>query len=425
MMRYKILSLLLLSCLLVISIIPAALIHADTVDDLKSKIDDRTNSIKQLEEEIKAYQAQIDTVGKQADSLKNNLATLDLSRKKLEANLVLTQKKIDATNLDIKNLSVQIDDKSERIGDSKRVISQSLAAIAQSDSSSLLENLLSSQTLAEAWNGVEELSALGADVSGRIHELKGIKTSLEGNKVQTESKKKQLVSLQSDLASQKKVLAATITEQNTLLASTKNTESNYKKILAAKQAQKDAFEKELFQYESALKVAIDPSLVPAAHKGVLSWPLAKVTITQYFGKTVDAKRLYVSGTHGGIDFAASIGTPVMAALSGTVTDTEAVKSRSGCQYGKFVLIKHADGLSTIYGHLSVVNVSPGDTVTTGQVIGYSGNTGYATGPHLHFGLYATQGVRVVDASNLGSVNCSGIKTVAAPPNAYLDPMIYL
>jgi murein DD-endopeptidase MepM/ murein hydrolase activator NlpD len=126
-----------------------------------------------------------------------------------------------------------------------------------------------------------------------------------------------------------------------------------------------------------------------------------------------------------MDFAASIGTKVMAALGGTVVDTEAAYSKAGCQYGKWVLIRHLNGLTSIYGHLSVVSVNPGDKVTAGETIGYSGSTGYATGPHLHFGVYASAGVRIVDSSSLGSNKCRGIKTVAANPTAYLDPQAYL
>lgn len=400
-------------------------VSAQTVDELKTMITERNNNIKQLEEEIKSYQKEIEGLGKEADSLKNTLKGLDLSKKKLETDLAVTQAKIDNTNYEIKQLGFQIDDKSARIQDSRRVISHSLAAIAQNDSYSVVENLLSSESLASVWNGAEDLVNLQSSVQNRIGELRGIRTDLENNKKKTETKKAKLVSLQKDLANQKKVLAETVKEKNALLAATKNSETSYKQLLASREAQKKAFEKELFDYESALKIAIDPSSLPKTGSGVLSWPLRVVKITQEFGQTIYSKRLYVSGSHGGIDLAASIGTPVFAALSGIVTDTEAVKTKTGCQYGKFILIKHINGLSTVYGHLSNVNVVPGQKVSTGDVIGYSGNTGYSFGPHLHFGVYATQGVRVVDARNLGSASCAGIKTVAAPPNAYLDPMLYL
>lgn len=398
---------------------------AQSIDELKTKIADRNNDIKQLEEEIKGYQGQIEDLGKQADSLKNTLTELDLSRKKLETNLAITQAKIDNTTLEIKELSLQIDDKSERISDGRRVIAQSLSSIARSDDSSIIETILGSQSLSSALDGAEQLNTLQSNVRNRINDLREVKASLETNKKQTEQKQSELLSLQKDLSDQKKALAETVKEKNNLLASTKNTEANYKKIVSQKEAQKEAFEKELFAYESALKVAIDKSLIPAAKKGLLGWPLSNIRITQYFGKTVDSQRLYVSGTHNGIDLAASIGTPVFAAMTGEVTYAEAYNIRTGCQYGKFVLIKHPNGLSTIYGHMSVVNVSTGDHVIEGQIIGYTGSTGYATGPHLHFGVYASQGVRIVDARDLGSSRCAGIITVAAPTSAYLDPLIYL
>ncbi len=400
------------------------MVSAQSVDELKSKIAEKSENIKQLEADIQAYQVQLETIGKEATSLKNTLAELDLSRKKLETNLALTQAKIDNTNLEIRELSTQIEDKSERISDGRRVIAQSLSSISQSDNISILETLLGSNTMAQVFNGAEELNILQANMTDRIHELQDIRSDLESNKQKTEKKKAELVSLQNDLANQKKILAETVRDKNNLLSATKNTESDYKRVLASKKAQKDAFEKELFAYESALQVAVDKSLIPNARKSLLAWPLTRIQITQYFGKTVAAQRLYTSGTHGGMDFGASIGTPVMAALSGRIKYVEPF-ARSGCQYGKFVLIEHPNGLSTLYGHLSLPSTAIGSEVKTGDVIGYSGSTGYATGPHLHFGVYATQGIRIVDAKDLGSTSCSGIKTVAAPPSAYLDPMLYL
>jgi murein DD-endopeptidase MepM/ murein hydrolase activator NlpD len=399
--------------------------NAQTIDELKAKITDKNNSIKALEEEIKKFQADIESLGKEADSLKKTLAELDLSKKKIEADLAVTQAKIDNTNFEIKELSYQIEDKSERIGDGRRVIAQSLSSISRSGDYSLIETLLGAKSLASALDGAEQLNALQSNVQSRIHDLQGVKASLEDNKQKTEQKKLELVSLQNKLSSQKKILAETVKEKNTVLAATKNTESNYKKIVSQKEAQKEAFEKELFAYESALKIAIDKSLLPTAKKGLLSWPLTNVRITQYFGKTSVSGRLYISGTHNGIDLAAPIGTPIMASLGGKVTYAEATNIRTGCQYGKFVLIEHPNGISTIYGHMSLVNVAMGDDVGEGQIIGYSGSTGYATGPHLHFGVYATQGVRIVNARDLGSTRCAGIMTVASPTSGYLDPMLYL
>ena len=83
--------------------------------------------------------------------------------------------------------------------------------------------------------------------------------------------------------------------------------------------------------------------------------------------------------HEGIDFRASNGTRVYASKRGVVSYAS---RKSG--YGKIVIIQHDDNYTTSYGHLSRIRVSKGDIVRQGQVIGLSGNTGFSTGPHLHF-----------------------------------------
>ncbi|MEV0410744.1 LysM peptidoglycan-binding domain-containing M23 family metallopeptidase [Streptomyces sp. NPDC050448] len=97
--------------------------------------------------------------------------------------------------------------------------------------------------------------------------------------------------------------------------------------------------------------------------------------TQY--KTPGA--MWASGYHTGVDFIASSGTTVRAVGAGTV-----VSAGWGGAYGNEVVIRHADGKYSQYGHLSQLSVSVGQSVTAGQTIGLSGSTGNSTGPHLHF-----------------------------------------
>lgn len=121
-----------------------------------------------------------------------------------------------------------------------------------------------------------------------------------------------------------------------------------------------------------------------------TWPIPGCyTITGGYGEG----RSYES--HGGTDIAASIGTPIYAANSGTVIDTSNDCSHSsagvgGCNhgggYGNHVWIQHDNGYQTIYGHMINTAVSTGEYVSKGQLIGYSGSTGWSTGPHLHFEL---------------------------------------
>ena len=396
---------------------------AQTASELKDKISDRNTEIAKLEQQIKEYQKQLDDLGGQANSLKVQLQKLDLTKKKLLADIKVTENKISATNLEIERLSLDIGGKEEKISQDQQIIARSLRQIQEMDISSILQNLLSQDKLSEIWNEAESLKSIQAKLGERIQELKSVKADLEDNKSEAEQAKQELVNLKGELNDQKKINDQNTADKNRLLKETKNKESEYNKILKAAIVRKDAFEKELRDYESQLKFILDPKTLPGS--GVLAWPLSNVYITQLFGATVDAKRLYTSGSHNGVDFAASLGTPVKAAASGVVMgtgDTDATCPKAS--YGKWVLVKHGNGLATLYAHLSLIKVSRGDNVATGGLLGYSGSTGYSTGPHLHLSVYAASAVEV---KSLPSKSCGGkIYTMpVAPINAYLDPMTYL
>ena len=164
---------------------------------------------------------------------------------------------------------------------------------------------------------------------------------------------------------------------------------------------------------------------------MFDWPVANVIITQYFGGTEFAKRnASVYGGrpyHPGVDFGAPRGTPIYAPLGGRVRATGNTDATPGCySWGKWSLIDHPNGLSTLYAHQDLVSVTPGESVGTGDIIGYIGNTGYSTGPHLHFTVYATEGVSIRKFNEIKTItSCGNATTPVAATDAYLDPMDYL
>ena len=153
----------------------------------------------------------------------------------------------------------------------------------------------------------------------------------------------------------------------------------------------------------------------ASLRGQMTSPLPGARETQDFGST--SETLEPSATvggvtyahfHNGIDLAAKLGTPVLAAADGTVTF--AGKQSDGAV---IVKIRHSDGYTTMYGHLNPsLAVSVGDHVSAGQEIGKVGLTGVTTGPHLHFGLYNTSGKAVDPSSALAAGQLPG--TIASP-----------
>ena len=120
--------------------------------------------------------------------------------------------------------------------------------------------------------------------------------------------------------------------------------------------------------------------------GTLQWPLPVAgRITSQFGHRVDPITGEVS-SHTGTDIACAEGTPILAAADGIVTVANGLDSWGG-SYGYYIQIDHGSGLETLYAHCSSICVTTGQQVQAGQVIGYVGHTGRATGSHLHLEVH--------------------------------------
>ncbi|MDB4984028.1 MAG: peptidase M23b [Patescibacteria group bacterium] len=411
---------------------PFSVLAATTsATDLQRSIDAKNAEIQALSAQVNAYQAQVDSIDGQAQTLQSTLNGIAKNQQKLKTNLNLTGKKIDRTALTIQENQNQIGDLGQGIERNASALSETVRSVYENDQKTLLGLMLTNSSVSDFLRDFDDLSQVQSKLKNQVVSMQDAKSSLEQSQVALAQKKSELQNLKGDLVDQKQVIDAQATEKATLLAQTKDQESQYQKLLSDTKARVAELNKELFDYESQLKFTINPNSLPAAGSSPLSWPLANPVVTQRFGKTVDAKRLYVSGSHSGVDFRASVGTAVYAAADGTVegtgnTDLTCYKA----SFGKWVFIRHTNGLATAYGHLSVIKAATGQIVKAGDLIGYSGQTGHATGPHLHLTVYAANGVNGEKGARVDTVASNGCKgknytMPIAPTNAYLDPLLYL
>lgn len=398
--------------------------QATTISELQAKIDASNKSKQALEKEIAGYQKQLDAVSSQATNLQNTIKSLDVSANKISTEVKLTENNINKTSYNIEGTSLEIKNKQKQIERDNKAIVEMLKQMERAESATIFEILLSNENLSDFWNDLEATIQIQDRIRDQVVTVKSVKEQLEKAKNELEQKKTELEGYTKELNAKKSVLQNTKKEKTVLLNTTKNTQANYEKILAEKKALMDAFDAELASYEAQLKLAIDPKSFPKAGKGILSWPLDNITITQKFGYTTFAKTAYASGYHNGVDFAATIGTRLKSAGNGVVEgigDTDA--TCPGASFGKWVFIRYDNGLASTYGHLSLITAKAGQKIKTGDVVGYTGNTGYTTGPHLHMNVYAGQGVKI---STFKSSVCKGTYTMPiADPKAYLDPLLYL
>jgi hypothetical protein len=167
--------------------------------------------------------------------------------------------------------------------------------------------------------------------------------------------------------------------------------------------------------------------LPKYYSGAMPYPLGDITIgdfpiTQAFGEDKERyKALFNSNGHDGIDIGCPSMTPILAAAGGYIKEC----GFDAGGYGNYIYIVH-DGYRTVYAHLNDMTVRLHDRVIAGQLIGHSNNTGFSSGPHLHFGVMPCDGAgnKTENNDTLGYIDPNGsrcewnIQNLTAPINPF-------
>lgn len=393
-------------------------VFALTANEVRQQINETNSQIEALDKEISKYKSQIAQTSAQKNTLANMVKELTLTRNKLIKEREQIQKKITATGLVINTLSTDIQEKEKTINISKQSLGKMIKDLNQNDDVPIIERMLSVANFTDFSREYNDLLSLNKKIQENITEVSIKKEALSTTKNQKESEQQNLNTLKNNLVQKEQVVAITKKEKDTLLTQTKNKETEYQKLLADKIKIRDAFDKALEDYEAQLKFILNPKILPKEGSGVLSWPLNYILVTSPYGSRWGK-------FHYGIDFRAAVGTSVAAMAEGVVEGTgDTDIACKGASFGKWVFIRYNNGLSSTYGHLSVISAKVGQKVKAGDIVAMSGNTGSSTGPHLHLAVYASTGVKV---DTVPSKSCNGkiFTQPIAALNAYLNPANYL
>lgn len=400
-------------------------------NELENQIEQVRRERESLVLEQKRLEAELEIVNKESQTLGSAVKSLDTTRKKLVADINVTQSKITSTNLVIKSLENKMGEKEEQILAHRKAIAQALQTLSQYDSRSLVLDLLSSAKFSDVWRDRSELESLNLKMEEEINSLRETKKVLDQEKKQKEKAKAEQLSLKGQLSGQKSVVEENQKAKEKLLAETKSKESEYQKKIAENIARQKQSEQDMANLEEQLRITLDPSLYPEVKHGILSWPVDNVYITGKFGKSDCNIYPLPDCFHNGLDFRASMGTPIRAMAHGVVSGSDNTDRQKGCySYGRWVLLKYDNGLSSVYSHLSATIVKNGQRVNAGEIVAYSGGapgvygSGYSTAQHLHIGLFPSQGVEIKLFTT--SIGCKRVYVpLAKGREAYLDPLDYL
>ena len=230
-------------------------------------------------------------------------------------------------------------------------------------------------------NTMQEVSEWNTQV---LDEMKAQRETLNEEKAELEAAKEELENRKAQLETKSGQLAANIQATDATITKAEADAKAQQEVVSMAQAEYDRAEAEweAFVRQQAQKAQQNQGGSSDFTSDMFIWPLPGYsTITTYFGETQNINGLIKAG-HKGIDVTTRGASPaILAAAGGTVT-----VARLSSSYGNYVMIYHGNGYATLYAHMSSMAVSEGQVVTAGQVIGYVGATGRATGPHLHLEL---------------------------------------
>ena len=389
---------------------------AATPDELKRSIEERSRELSEITNQIYETQRNLTATEQKGKTLNQEIKKIDYQTNQLNLSIKSSQIKIEKLGLEIQSLGYEISDRESEIEVKKEAIADFLRELHEKNQESILLIFLKNKSLAESLFETQSISSLSEGLTLEVEKLHVIKAALADRHNEASGKKAAVESENRNLKNRKTIAEEQKNERQELLRSSKNQERLYQQQLRELEKIQAEIASEIEEAERELRARIDPNLLPVPRPGVFAWPAANGKLTQGYGSTAFALRNYRGKHHNGVDIAAPIGTEIYAAEAGEVVTTgNQDRYCPRAAYGKFIVIKHDNGLTTLYAHLSQSIVSAGERVNRGQLIGYMGKSGWATGSHVHFTVWSTATYVVRPTRSCGPM----------PVGGDIDPMQYL
>ena len=365
------------------------LVGADSISEKEQEKADLKKANDKLQDEIDALEASMSDKKALAEKYEEKAANT-------KAMLDTVVKEISDTEVKINEKQAEIAQKEIELQHAKALFEERLRAIYMTGSTSQLELLLNAENLsdyllrAELMRNVTEAdNALMESIEKKMNEIEAAKAEIEAQKAAAEERKKDLQALNTQYSKELEKLNAAIDSLGSQAEELDNQIVENDEAMDKLQAEIDAAIAKSQETNGDREFSNSNSGGGKIYKSdMFTWPLPNCYIlSDDFGQR---EKHPVSGKpgkmHNGIDIAKSgiYGSPIGAAADGIVIK----KSYDSDGYGNYIMIDHGtfegDHYVTLYAHMSSVAVSSGQSVKAGQTVGYVGNTGGVTGPHLHF-----------------------------------------
>lgn len=343
-------------------------VFADDLDDLEAE----QNEVK---EDIQDTQTQIDDVKNQQTATMAELENLEAQVVAITQEIAQLEVELAQAETDLENQQIEYDKIQAELVKSQESMQTRVYSIYTNGDISYLDIIFNSESVSDFLSNFiffEKIVEQDKTIIGSIQENKRLaKEKLD----QLQQTKDKIATITANKKDQESALTQQQAAKQGVMAQLESQEDTLMEVL-------DAFEKKSAELATEIQKLTATSTVSYNGNGQFGWPLPGYSVGSGQGSKFGMRVHPVTGVyklHTGVDIPAPSGTPILAAEAGVVITA----SYQGA-YGNCVIIDHGGSYSTLYGHMSRLGCSVGQSVARGETIGYVGTTGYSTGNHLHF-----------------------------------------
>lgn len=324
----------------------------------------------------KAAEKELSDILSQKKTAENDRASVENDIEKLTCEIIAVQSEISSAEALLSSKKAELAEAEEACDRQFDSFKTRARIMYENGPSTYIEILFSSGSFSEFLSSLEIISKLLEYDNKVLNERKVVREEISAQKAEIEVLLDELETRRQTLDEMQSALNVKKQSQNTLIAQLSDKENALKKQVEEQTAEENRIQSLINQAISSESTSPAKS---ASSTGVMQWPCPSTKrITSYFSTRqhpIDG----VTKMHNGIDIAGYLGVDIVAADGGTV-----LFAGNSSSYGKYIVISHGNGITTLYAHCSQLIVSAGASVSKGQVIAKVGSTGKSTGPHLHF-----------------------------------------
>lgn len=360
-------------------------VYAQTDSDLsqlQQSISEKKAAIYSLNSQLDSYKVKIRELASKGASLQNDIALLENEIAMSELDIASTQNQIDQETLELRIIDGQIDDVEKQLSDRRAMLSDLIFAMNKTDGQGVLDVVLNIGSVSDVFDAAQQLASVNETMKSALEATKLTRADLATRQADHESKMAALADTQHDLEKKTEDLSMRKSAKVVLASATNESENEYRTLMSDLRAEQDSIARDVQSLQGTLEDRLKDSDGTVTGETTITWPVHGIITTLFHDPTYPFRNLF---EHSGLDIAVPQGTAIEAAAPGIVA-----RVYKGQQYGYYVMIVHANGLATLYAHMSRIDVVQDQYVSRGDVIGLSGGrpgtpgAGFSTGPHVHF-----------------------------------------